>query len=616
MTSLPVRRARVILAVLALAVAATVLTRGAPVSLDRDAERWVDRTFNGLTLQAKIGQMLMPSAESGYVATDSDQFARISRLVREVGVGGVLLLGATEPVPGVLLNNTYGAVVLGQPHAAASLLNRLQQVAAVPLLNAADFEWGVGMRIASATSFPRAMAFGAVDDERLTQEAARIIGMEARALGVHVDFGPVADVNNNPRNPVINTRSFGQDPRRVGAHAAAYVRGLHQGGALATLKHFPGHGDTDVDSHLGLPLIASTRDRLDVTELPPFRSGLAAGADAVMIGHIVLPALEAATNTPATFSRSIVSGLLRKDLAHDGLVVTDSMSMDAVARLADPGAAAVQAVKAGHDIVLDTPDTPAAHAAIVGAVQRGEIDTAQIDASVRRILRLKASVGLHARKVVSLDSITDIVGTNTHAVVADEVSRRSITLLKDERQSVPLTLPASAPVLYLSLLDYPSGWRVAAPSRTFLPALRARWPNLTAVELSDRSTPNEIDLVRAMMPRFDGVVANVFVRTASGSGRTDLAPALGRLLQDAGRLTAARRVPFVTTFFGNPYAVMTLGELPTILLTYDFYDRAEGSALRALTGEAPVSGRLPIELPGLFSLGAGLVRSGPAMPAP
>lgn len=595
---------------LAFVAAGAVLALGAPVSLDRDAERWVDRTFKSLTLQAKVGQMLMPSAESGYLASDTDPFARLVRLVREVGVGGVLLLGASEPVPGVLLNTTYGAVVPGQPHAAASLLNRLQQVATVPLLNAADFEWGVGMRIASATSFPRAMAFGAVDDERLTEQAARVIGTEARALGVHIDFGPVADVNNNPRNPVINTRSFGQDPVRVGAHAAAYVRGLHQSATLATLKHFPGHGDTDVDSHLGLPLISSTRERLERIELVPFRRGLVAGADAVMMAHIELPALDATPTTPATFSRPVVSGLLRTDLAHDGLIVTDSMSMDAVGRIADASAAAVRAVQAGNDIVLDSPDTAAAHAAVTEAVQRGAIDAAQIDASVRRILRLKASLGLHTKKLVSLDAITDVVGTQAHAMVADEVSRRSITLLKDERQSVPLTLAPSASVLYLSVLDYPAGWRVAAPSRGFLPALRARWPAVTAVELSDRSTPNEIDLVRAMMSRVDAIVANVFVRTASGSGRTDLSPALSRLLQDAGRTTAGRRVPFVTTFFGNPYAVMTLGELPAILLTYDFYDRAELSALRAVTGEAPISGRLPIELPGLFPLGTGLVRTG------
>lgn len=599
---------RTFLAAPAVLVAGTVLTLGAPVALDRDAQRWVDRTLASLSLPAKVGQMLVPAVESGYVTSDSQTFEQLAHLVKDVGVGGVLLLGASEPVPGVLLNNTYGSVVLGQPHAAASLLNRLQQLASVPLLNAADFEWGVGMRIAAATTFPRAMAFGAVDDETLTREAGRIIGREARALGVHVNFGPVADVNNNPRNPVINTRSFGQDPLRVGALAAAYAQGLHEGGVLATLKHFPGHGDTDVDSHLGLPLIASPRERLEATELVPFRAGLGGGADAVMIAHIELPALDAAANTPATFSRPIVTGLLRDSLGHGGLIYTDSMSMDAIARIATPGDAAVRAVQAGNDIVLHSPDNDVARAAVVEAVEKGAIDRAQIDASVRRILTVKAGRRLHVTRLVPLDDIAAVVGARAHTRVADEVSRRSMTLLKDDRQSVPLRVPRTASVLYLSILDYPSGWRIAAPSRAFLPALRERWPDVTAVELSDRSTVNEIELVRAMSSRFDAVIASVFVRAASSSGRIDLAPALVRLLQDVSRATAGRRTPFVTTFFGNPYVALALGDLPTLLLTYDFYDRAELSALRALTGEAPIEGRLPVELPGLYPVRHGLNR--------
>ncbi len=575
---------------------------------DREALRWVERTLKSLTLDQKVGQLLVPSFESTFTSSDSEVFERAAALARDIHVGGFHVAGGSEATPGVLLNPTYGAVILGQPLEAASMANRLQQVAAIPLLNTADFEWGAGMRIASATSFPRAMAFGAAGDERLAFEAGRIIGTEARAIGVHVNFAPVADVNNNARNPVINTRSFGEDPAKVGALASAYARGLREGGALSTLKHFPGHGDTEVDSHLGLPVVTHPRERLEQIELAPFRAGMAAGADAVMVAHMELPALDPTPGTPATLSRPIVTDFLRGTLGFAGLIYTDSMSMDAVAKMLPPGEAAIRAVKAGVDVVLHSPDDRAAHAAIKAAVERGEIDMRQLDASVTRILQHKARLGLFKQRLVNLDEVASKVGTRAHQAVADEISRKSITLIKDDRNVVPLKAPKEASVLYLSVLDYPSGWRIAAPSRTVAPELRKRWPDVTAVELSDRTTPNEVELVRAMAPRFDAIVASVFVRAASASGRMDLSPSLVRLLQDLSRMSAARNKPFVTTFFGNPYVAMFLPELPAVMLTYDFYDRAEASAVQALAGEAPITGRLPVALPGMFPVGHGLTR--------
>jgi beta-glucosidase-like glycosyl hydrolase len=428
-------------------------------------------------------------------------------------------------------------------------------------------------------------------------------------MGVHAVFAPVADVNNNARNPVINTRSYGEDPNKVAAMAGAVVRGIHEGGALATLKHFPGHGDTDVDSHLGLPVIRHPRERLDAVELAPFRAAIAAGADAVMIAHIEMPAVDPAPGTPATLSRPVVTGLLRGDLRFDGLVVTDSMQMRGVTAVMSPGEAAVRAVKAGNDIVLHSPDDAEAVGAVKAAIAKGEIDMAQVDASVTRILRAKARLGLHLTKTVSLDAVPERVGTREHLAVADEISRRSITLVKDERNDVPLPVPAGAQVLFLSVLDYPGGWNIAAPSRTFLPELKKRWPSVTAVELSDRTTPSELELVRAMAGRYDAIVAAVFVRASSGSGRLDLAAPITGLLRDLARRTADSRTPLVAVSFGNPYVASTLSEVPALLLTYDFYDRAEASAVRALAGEAAISGTLPISLPGLFPAGHGLERA-------
>lgn len=590
------------------AFAATLTLAASQTALDRAATRWVDQTLAKMTLDEKVGQLVMPGVDSTYLATDSEAFERAVGYVRELKVGGFIIFGGSEPVPVMLPDHRYGSVVLGHPLAAASVLNRLQEASALPLLNAADFEAGVAFRIQGGTRFPRQMAVAAAGDEPLAEEAARITAVEARALGVHLNFSPVADVNNNARNPVINTRAFAGDPERVGRLTAAYVRGYQAGGLLATLKHFPGHGDTDVDSHVGLPIITHARERLDAIELWPFRYALSNGADAVMTAHIELPALDPAEFSPASLSGPIVTGLLRGELGFDGIVVTDALDMDAIARRLPPGVAAARAVAAGNDIITKPPDPAAAVAGIKDAVERGEIPMEQVDASVRRLLTAKARLGLHRARTADLDAVPDVVGGRQHQAVAEELGRKSMTLIKDDRNQVPLRVPRDASVLYVSMLDYPSGWRIATPSRTFLPELRKRWPNVTAVELSDRSSPGDLDLVRASAARYDAIVVSVFVRTASGSNRQDLAEPLGRLLADIARQTTNTAKPFITTFFGNPYVPATIPTLPAILLTYDYYDLAEASAVRALAGEAPITGRLPIELPGFFDAGWGLVR--------
>ncbi len=575
-------------------------------SIDKAAKQWVDATLKKMSLEQIVGQLIFAPFQSTYLSSDTDTYDELVTLVHETHIGGVIAFGGSEPIPQVMLNNTYGAVVLGQPLELASILNRLQSISALPLLTSSDFEWGVQMRIAGATKFPRAMAFGAAGDPQLAYEAGKVVGAESRALGVHVDYGPVADVNNNPRNPVINIRSFGEDPARAGAMVAGWVRGLQEAGMLATLKHFPGHGDTEVDSHLGLPVVAHPRERLEAVELAPFRSGIAAGAAGVMVAHIELPAIDA-EKQPATFSAKVIGTLLRPGF--DGLIYSDSMKMAAITKMATPGEAAVRAVKAGIDVILDSPDSAAAAAAIVAAVKSGEIPRAHVEQSARRVLEAKARLGLHRTRTVNLEAVPLTVGGRKHDAVARAISERSITLIKDARNHVPLPTPKTGAVLYLSILDYPSGWRIAAPSRAVIPALKARWPNTAAVELSDRSTPSELDLVRAMAANYDAIVAGIFVRASSGSGRLDLAPPVVRLLQELSRNSERDSQPLVAMFFGNPYTPMFVPEIPAMMLTYDFSDYAEESAVKALAGEIAIGGKLPIGLPGLFPLGHGLTRS-------
>jgi beta-N-acetylhexosaminidase len=605
--------ARYWLAVAALCCALLVVVQAQPGSdplkLDKDGERWVETTLTKMSLDDKVGQLMISSFGSEYLATDSEEFDALVTKIHQQRIGGFHLFGGAVPAPDVLLDDHYFSTRLGEPLVAASILNRLQAIAPHPLLVSADFETGAGFRLEGTTRFPLNMAFGAAGDERLAYEAGRITAIESRAIGVQLNFAPVVDVNDNPRNPVINTRSYGEDPVMVGRLASAYVRGLQQEGMLATLKHFPGHGDTDVDSHLGLPIINEPRETLDAVEFPPFEAAMAAGAAAVMTAHIEEPKLDPAPNTPTTLSKPIVSGVLRHDLGFGGLVVTDSMGMAGVAAMYKPGDAAVRAIKAGNDIILHSPDEAAAFEAIEAAVKSGEIPMAQIDASVTRVLRAKARVGLNRVRAVNLDALSNIVGGRTHQAVADEASQRSITLLRDERNSVPLAVGRNAHVLYLSVLDYPSGWGIAAPSRTFIPELKKRWPNVTAVEVSDHTSPSELELVRAMAPRYDAIVASVFVRAASSSGRMDLPANVQGLLRAIGRQTVSSRRPFVAVLFGNPYTAAFLADVPALLLTYDFYDRAERSAVKALAGETAIGGKLPITIPGVADRGFGLQRA-------
>jgi beta-N-acetylhexosaminidase len=576
-------------------------------ALDRDAVRWVETTLKSLTDAQLVGQLLMGRLDSTYLSADSAKFEELAALVRDVHIGGFCAFGGVDLVPSVMLNASYGPTILGQPLELAAILNRLQGLSALPLVVGADFEHGAGMRINGATRYPRAMAFGAAGDPALVREASRQAAVESRALGVHVNFAPVADVNNNPRNPVINIRSFGEDPARVGALVRAAVEGLQSGGVVATLKHFPGHGDTAVDTHLGLATVPHDRARLDRVELAPFRDGIAAGAGAAMVAHVEMPALDPVPG-PATFSRPVVRGLLRHELAFDGVIYTDSMLMDAVNDLADPGEAAVRAIEAGVDVVLDSPDPRAAAAALTAALKQGRLTRAQLGASARRVLAHKARLGLHKARVVNLDAVMGVVGTRAAADTARVTAERAVTLLRDERGSVPLATPRTGRLLYLSVLDYPSNWRIAAPSRTLLPELRKRWANVTAVELSDRSTADEFDLVRALAAGHDAVVAGVFVRASSGSGRLDLAPGVVRLLQDLAAATSRRQQPMVAAFFGSPYAAVAAAALPAVLVTYDFGDYAEAAAVRAIAGEIPIQGRLPVALGEGAGVGFGLTR--------
>jgi len=596
---------------LLLALLASAAVARDPNPSDKQAAAWVKKTLARMTLDEKVGQLVVPGLNGVYTPIDSEASEKLERLVREGRVGGFHVFGGAEALPPALLNPVYGLAggraIKGDALAIATLLNRLQRASVLPLLFTADFEGGAGYIVEGATRLPRAMALGATGDPALAERAGRVGAGEGRALGVHVDFYPVVDVNVNPQNPVINIRSFGEDPELVARMATAYMRGIQQGGMLSTAKHFPGHGDTAIDTHLDLAVVEHPRARLDAVELVPFRAAIAAGIDAVMSSHIRLPALDPTEGRPATLSRPILTSLLREELGFKGIVFTDSMSMHAISKRFTPAEAAALAVAAGADVVLDSPDPEAALRGIKQAVERGEIAKDALDRSVERILRAKARLGLQRSRIVDVEAVPASVGGRAHEAVAVEIASRAITLLKDERGQVPLALPQKARVLLLSVVDSATGWREAAPGRVLIPELRKRLPGLTAVEVTDRTTASELDLLRATAKGVDAIVAATFTRASDPNGKLGLSPGQQSLLEALARDDARR--PLVTVALGSPYVGELGAKLPAILVTYEIGDAPEAAAVRALLGEAPIGGRLPVSLPGLFPAGHGLDRA-------
>src|SRR5437868_13658552 len=362
-----------------------------PIQLDRDGEKWAEKTLRKLSLEEKIGQLFMIWVRAEFLNMNSPEYLQLRDQMQKYHVGSFAMTVRGE---GQFLYRD-------QPYEAAVLLHRLQQDSKLPLLIAADFERGVSMRLYGATTFPHAMAFGATGKLDYAEAFGRITAQEARAIGVHWNFFPDADVNSNPANPIINTRSFGEDPQQVGDLVAAYIRGARADGMMVTIKHFPGHGDTATDSHLSVAQVTGDKNRLQSVELPPFRKGIEAGVDAVMVAHVTVPALEPDPNRVATTSPAIVTDLLKNQLGFKGIVVTDALDMAGLTRLyaANIGRAAVDAFKAGNDLLIIPPDLDASYQAMLKAVRSGEISEDRLNASVLKLLRAKAALGLQKARI-------------------------------------------------------------------------------------------------------------------------------------------------------------------------------------------------------------------------
>jgi beta-N-acetylhexosaminidase len=552
------------------------------------AESWIKRTLAKMSLEEKIGQLVMLPFLGEFTSFDSSEYKELLRAIEQNHVGGFMLGTRAGP---------FG-IERGKPYETAALINLLQKASRVPLLFAADFERGIAMRLEDGTSFPHAMAVAATGRPEDAYTVARITAAEARAVGVHWIFAPVADVNSNPDNPIINVRSFGEDPQRVSAFVEAYVLGVEENGALSTAKHFPGHGDTQIDSHLDLPAVASDRPHLDSVELPPFRAAFTAEASTVMTGHLAVPALEPESGRPATLSARIVGGLLRDELGFDGLVVTDAMDMGGVARHYTPGEAAVQALLAGVDLLLQPPVPDAALAALKEAADSGRLPLARIDQAVTRVLRAKARVGLHQNRFVDLESLPKLLARRELSQAANEIANRGVTLLRETQRTLPLDATRPLKLLLVNIAGDPD----AQPGRFLESELRCRVDSLDTLRFDTRYSPiGNLDLSK--VSTYDAVILALFVRVADRKGSVALpdeqALAVHRLL--------AIDKPVIVACFGSPYVIKHFPEAKTWVGVFSNADVAQRAAARAIFGQAAISGRIPVNVPGAVPIGAGMI---------
>ena len=554
----------------------------------REAAKWADSTLQKMSVDEKIGQLLFTTYHGELTPTDSATYAKIVHDVVDLHCGGFINVTHITPM----------GIEKSQAYATAVLNNQLQSKAKLPLLIGADFERGTGMRLDDGTSFPTAMALAAGGNPADAYTMGKVTALEARSVGVQWIYAPVSDVNNNPGNPIINTRSFGEDPHKVAEYVSQFVRGVEENGGLATAKHFPGHGDTAADSHIDLPVIPANRERLESLELVPFRAAVAAGAGSIMTGHLAVPALEPDINTPATLSHNILTGVLRDELHFQGLVVTDAMDMGGITVRYAPGEAAVRAVLAGADALLMPPVPDAAFEGLQNAVHSGRISIERLDASVRRILEAKAMLGLDKTRIVDINAINQKLGSVAWQTEAQNISDRGITLLRDTPKTLPIDGTKPNRALLLAFYADPEPY----PGEDLERELKSRFDSVTTLRADTRFI-NAGSLKLPDPSTYDTAILALFVRVSDRKGNVDVPveqAAVADQLYKTGKTV-------ITLGFGSPYLIERFPLAQTWLAAFGISDVAQISMARAMFGELPVRGKLPVTIPGVdMKAGSGI----------
>jgi beta-N-acetylhexosaminidase len=598
-----------------------------PIRLDSDGKKWAEKTLHKLSPEEKVGQLFMIWVRVQFWNVENPDYLQLRDDIRKYHIGS---LAVSVPVDGPFL-------LRNQPLEAAEILNRLQHESKLPLIFAADFERGLSMRLYGTSVFPHAMAFGAAGKLDYAEDFGRITAQEARAIGIHWNFFPVADVNSNPTNPIINTRSFGEDPQQVGDLLSSYIRGAHEGGMLTTAKHFPGHGETDTDSHLGVARVNVDLAHLQNIELPPFKKAIASGVDSIMVAHVTVPALEPDPNRVATTSTAVVTDLLKKQLNFKGVIVTDALDMAGLTRLYanNIGRAAVDAFKAGNDLLLIPADLDASYRAMLDAVRSGEISSSRLDESVLKVLQTKASLGLHKARLVNMDDVSKEVGKPQNLAIGQQIADEAVTLVRENSKLLPIkTVSRQIAGTAKPRLPYQSVEEVrnrvvlvifsddvrTESGRTFEREIHSRVPDVNVIYVDPRIAGGMANDVLAAVDQAQAVILPVYViptagKVVKGQGGSKnsvgLADATGTLLDQILDHAAERTVVLA---MGSPYLAQNFPAIQNYVCTFSNATVSEVSAVKALFGEIAIRGHLPVSIPNVAQRGAGIERqsSGPA----
>jgi beta-N-acetylhexosaminidase len=552
----------------------------------QQANKWM----KSMTMREKVAQLVVGTTYGEAPGKRSADFRKFERWVRDLKIGG--LIAVNRVVNGNVRN--------AEPFAMAAFFNRMQRLAKVPLLISADFERGASMRVAATPKFPFNMAYGAARDLAATRYEGAETAREARALGVQWVFAPVADVNNNPLNPVINIRSYGENPDDVSAHVKAYIEGAHSdpnARVLITTKHFPGHGDTATNSHLAMARLEASRERMDALELKPFRAAISGGVDAVMTAHMAVPALEA-EDVPATLSSKILTDLLRRDLGFNGLVVTDALDMKGVSEKISNGEACVRALEAGADILLMPPRPEVCIDAVLAAVRSKRLTAQRIEESTRKLLAAKAHVGLHKQKLVDVESVSDTLDSPEANEQAQQVADKAITLVRDPKSLVPLSAPARACAFAITeRRNSPYGIQ-------FLIEMRRRLLGVRATAVDAQWLDAELQTAAQATSDCSAIVVATYV-TASDTRNevglpANLAAFLNRLIDGD--------VPVILVSLGSPYLLQAFPKVGAYMAGFSTTTTSEIAAAKALAGEIAIGGKLPVTIPEFAKYGDGIER--------
>lgn len=570
----------------------------------KEAWEWADTRLEKMSVEEKVGQLVQVGVNARFANQDSAFFKNLKRDVVENKIGGIVFFGA--PI--------YETTILA---------NKLQDLADIPLLAALDAETGIGMRFGDVVNFPWAMAVGATGNIEFARRIGVITGREARAIGIRHVYAPVLDVNNNADNPVINVRSFGENPEEVAKFGVAFIEGLQSAGVLATAKHFPGHGDTNVDSHRGLPVIDKSRADLEATELLPFRRAVAAGVASVMIAHISLPQLDGEeiaplkqfiqgdaeagaeivkqkVTIPATLSEKIQTGILRNDMGFKGLIVSDAMSMSGLTIYFTQEEAGVRAFLAGTDILEKPADVDAFIRGLRQAVKSGRISVQRLNESVRKLLAWKYELGLVKQKITPIDPIDSIVSGAESVALAEKVAEKAITLVRDDQNLIPMNRDAKIAVFGIS-----NGFDGPETMNTFTRTLAQNGIKAMQVYVQENSSAEQIAAARKAVAEADLVIAALYGRVRTGAKNSVGLPENGASVL---REIVGQGKNVIGISFGNPYILTGFPQMKTYMVAYGDMPSLQRAAARAVLGTQDITGRLPISLPGLYARGTGIQR--------